>query len=96
MHDSGLPPPRLRHCKCFGCSAWGPNHHTPYLPHAALPPPLPPHHALDIHPGVSTHDLHATLLHQLGLDHERLTYRFQGRDFRLTDVHGELVPGILA
>ena len=45
---------------------------------------------------VSTHDLHATLLHQLGLDHERLTYRFQGRDFRLTDVHGELVPGILA
>ena len=45
---------------------------------------------------VSTHDLHATLLHQLGLDHERLTYRFQGRDFRLTDVHGELVRGILA
>ena len=45
---------------------------------------------------VSTHDLHATLLHQLGLDHERLTYRFQGRDFRLTDVHGDLVPGILA
>jgi len=45
---------------------------------------------------VSTHDLHATLLHQLGLDHERLTYRFQGRDFRLTDVHGEVVGGILA
>ncbi|MDG1049428.1 MAG: DUF1501 domain-containing protein [Planctomycetota bacterium] len=45
---------------------------------------------------VSTHDLHATLLHQLGLDHERLTYRFQGRDFRLTDVHGELVKGILS
>ena len=45
---------------------------------------------------VSTHDLHATLLHQVGLAHERLTYRFQGRAFRLTDVHGELVPGILA
>lgn len=34
------------------------------------------------------HDLHATLLHLLGLDHERLTYRYAGRDFRLTDVHG--------
>ncbi len=44
---------------------------------------------------VSTHDLHATLLHQLGLDHERLTYRFQGRDFRLTDVHGQVVGEIL-
>ena len=37
---------------------------------------------------VHIHDLHATMLHLLGLDHERLTYRFQGRDFRLTDVHG--------
>jgi hypothetical protein len=45
---------------------------------------------------VSTHDLHATLLHVLGFDHERLTYRFQGRDFRLTDVHGEVVRGLLA
>ncbi|MBL9137777.1 MAG: DUF1501 domain-containing protein [Verrucomicrobiales bacterium] len=45
---------------------------------------------------VHTHDLHATVLHLLGLDHKRLTYRFQGRDFRLTDVYGELVPGILA
>jgi len=35
-------------------------------------------------------------LHQLGLDHKRLTFRFQGRDFRLTDVHGNLVKGILA
>lgn len=42
------------------------------------------------------HDLHATLLHQLGFDHTRLTYRFQGRDFRLTDVHGEVVKEILA
>ncbi len=42
------------------------------------------------------HDLHATMLHQLGFDHEKLTYRFQGRDFRLTDVHGRVVKGILA
>jgi len=44
---------------------------------------------------VHVHDLHATLLHLLGFDHERLTYRFQGRDFRLTDVHGKVVKGIL-
>ena len=37
------------------------------------------------------HDLHATLLHLLGIDHRRLTYRYSGRDFRLTDVHGEVV-----
>lgn len=45
---------------------------------------------------VHVHDLHATLLHLLGFDHEKLTYRFQGRDFRLTDVHGELVSKLLA
>jgi hypothetical protein len=45
---------------------------------------------------VHLHDLHATILHLLGLDHKRLTYRYAGRDFRLTDVHGEVVPGILA
>jgi hypothetical protein len=45
---------------------------------------------------VHFHDLHATLLHLLGLDHERLTYRYAGRDFRLTDVHGTVVKGILA
>ena len=45
---------------------------------------------------VHTHDLHATILHLLGIDHERLTHRFQGRDFRLTDVHGEVVGGLLA
>ncbi len=45
--------------------------------------------------GVSVHDLQATLLHQLGIDHERLTYRFQGRRYRLTDVHGELVKGLV-
>lgn len=46
--------------------------------------------------GVHIHDLHATILHLLGLDHERLTYRHAGRDFRLTDVAGELVGGVLA
>jgi hypothetical protein len=45
---------------------------------------------------VHMHDLHATILHQLGMDHERLTYRFAGRDFRLTDVHGHVVKEILA
>lgn len=45
---------------------------------------------------VHVHDLNATLLHQLGFDHEKLTYRFQGRDFRLTDVHGHVVKGVLA
>ncbi|MDA1161546.1 MAG: DUF1501 domain-containing protein [Planctomycetota bacterium] len=45
---------------------------------------------------VHIHDLHATLLHLMGLDHERLTYRYNGRDFRLTDVHGRVVSEILA
>lgn len=45
---------------------------------------------------VHVHDLHATVLHLLGIDHERLTYRYSGRDFRLTDVHGEVVKGIIA
>jgi len=45
---------------------------------------------------VHVHDINATILHLLGFDHQRLTYRFQGRDFRLTDVHGELVSAMLA
>jgi hypothetical protein len=45
---------------------------------------------------VHVHDLHATLLHLLGLEHTKLTFRFQGRDFRLTDVHGQLVQKVLA
>jgi len=45
---------------------------------------------------VHVHDLHATMLHLLGIDHERLTYKFQGRRYRLTDVHGRVVDGILA
>jgi arylsulfatase A-like enzyme len=45
---------------------------------------------------VHVHDIQATILHLLGLDHTRLTYRFQGRDFRLTDVHGKVVKQLLA
>jgi len=45
---------------------------------------------------IHIHDLHATLLHCLGFDHERLTYRYQGRDFRLTDVHGRVMQNLLA
>lgn len=46
--------------------------------------------------GVHVHDLQATILNQLGIDHERLTFKFQGRQYRLTDVHGKVVQGILA
>jgi Protein of unknown function (DUF1501) len=46
--------------------------------------------------GVHVHDFQATLLYLLGIDHERLTYRYQGRRFRLTDVHGKVVKGLLA
>lgn len=42
------------------------------------------------------HDLHATMLHLLGVDHKKLTYRWSGRDMRLTDVHGKLIPGVLS
>ena len=45
---------------------------------------------------VEVHDVHATILHQLGMDHEKLTYRHAGRDFRLTDVHGRVMREILA
>ena len=45
---------------------------------------------------VHVHDLHATLLHLLGFDHTQLTYRFQGRDFRLTDIAGEVVSKLIA
>ena len=45
---------------------------------------------------VHFHDLHATVLHLLGMDHKRLTYRHAGRDFRLTDVHGEVIKNIMA
>ncbi|MEI6342839.1 MAG: DUF1501 domain-containing protein [Verrucomicrobiota bacterium] len=45
---------------------------------------------------VTVHDLQATLMHQLGFNHERLTYRFQGRDYRLTDIHGDVIRGIIS
>jgi uncharacterized protein (DUF1501 family) len=45
---------------------------------------------------VHVHDLHATVLHLMGLDHEKLTFRYSGRDFRLTDVHGQVVHEIIA
>jgi hypothetical protein len=45
---------------------------------------------------VHVHDLNATILHLMGVEHTRLTYRYQGRDFRLTDIHGEAVKKLLA
>lgn len=51
---------------------------------------------LPVENGVHMHDLHATLLHLIGLDHKKLTYRYAGRDFRLTDVHGNVVHDIIA
>ncbi|MFK7790128.1 MAG: DUF1501 domain-containing protein, partial [Phycisphaeraceae bacterium] len=44
---------------------------------------------------VTVHDLHATILHQLGVDHERLTFKHQGRNYRLTDVHGQVIKDLL-
>ena len=52
-------------------------------------------HERSVENRVSIHDLHATLLNQLGVDHTRLTYRYAGRDFRLTDVQGEVVKDVL-
>ncbi|HSJ02632.1 MAG TPA: DUF1501 domain-containing protein [Verrucomicrobium sp.] len=46
--------------------------------------------------GVHIHDFHASILHLLGVDHEKLVYKFQGRRYRLTDVHGHLVKGLMA
>ena len=45
---------------------------------------------------VHVHDLHATLLYLLGFDHEKLTYRYSGRDFRLTDVHGRILKEVIS
>jgi hypothetical protein len=45
---------------------------------------------------VHVHDLHATMLHLMGLNHEQLTYRYAGRDFRLTDVHGRVIKELCA
>jgi hypothetical protein len=51
------------------------------------------YHAVENKVGI--HDLHATMLHLLGMDHKKLTYHFSGRDMRLTDVHGEVIEDIL-
>ena len=45
---------------------------------------------------VHVHDLHATIIHLMGLDHEKLTYRYSGRDYRLTDVHGQVIKELFA
>ena len=45
---------------------------------------------------VSIHDLHANIMHLLGIDHTKLTYRFAGRDIRLTDIHGKIIPAIMS
>ena len=45
---------------------------------------------------VHVHDLNATILHLMGVDHKHLTFKYQGRDFRLTDIHGELVKPVLS
>jgi hypothetical protein len=45
---------------------------------------------------VHVHDIHATILHLFGIDHTKLTYRYSGRDFRLTDVHGNVLHDVLA
>jgi len=84
---------------------WGRDHHpyayTMWMAGAGLKPGISYGETDDlsmnvVKDGVHIHDLQATILHLLGIDHEKLTYRFQGRQFRLTDVHGELVKSILA
>jgi hypothetical protein len=84
---------------------WGRDHHpyafTLWMAGAGVKPGLTYGESDDlgmnvVRDPVHVHDFQATLLHLLGIDHLRLTYRFQGRDFRLTDVHGNLVEGLLA
>lgn len=84
---------------------WGRDHHpyafTIWLAGAGVKPGMTYGASDDlgmnvVEDGVHVHDLQATILHLLGIDHERFTYRHQGRRFRLTDVHGELVQDILA
>ena len=58
--------------------------------------PIEPSKSKLVPGSVHVHDLHATMLHQLGIDHVRLTHRFQGRRYRLIDVHGHVVDGLLA
>ncbi len=84
---------------------WGRDHHpyafTVWLAGGGIKPGISYGESDDLGMNVAkdpvhVHDLQATILHLLGIDHERLTYKFQGRNFRLTDVHGHIVKGILA
>ena len=84
---------------------WGRDHHpyafTSWMAGGGVKPGLSYGESDDLGMNVArdpvhVHDFQATLLHLLGFDHEKLTYRFQGRDFRLTDVHGHVVSGLLA
>ena len=70
--------------------------HWAFLPVVRLPVPQVQNTSWVKNPPVHVHDLHATILHCLGLDHKELTYRHQGRDFRLTDVAGKVVQKMLA
>ncbi len=88
----------------FSAGTWGRDHHprcfTIFLTGGGINPGTTHGETDDysynvVRDPVHVHDLHATMLHLLGIDHERLTYRFQGRDYRLTDVHGNVVQDVL-
>jgi arylsulfatase A-like enzyme len=82
---------RDHHCKVFTCWLAGGGVKGGYAHGASDETGSAPAE----HP-VHVHDFHATILHLLGMDHERLTFRYAGRDFRLTDVHGNVVRDVIA
>ena len=85
------PRGRGHHSRCFTCflAGGGVRRRAQLRPLRRLRQPVAEN-------PVHVHDLHATILHLMGLDHTRLTYRYSGRDFRLTDVHGKVVRDVLA
>ncbi len=97
---------RTNYCQgLFNASNFGRDHHprcfTIWLAGGGIKPGITYGQTCEygyniVQDGVHVHDFHATLLHLLGIDHERLTYPFQGRRYRLTDVHGKVVKGIVA
>ena len=97
---------RTNYCQgLFNASNFGRDHHprcfTIWLAGGGIKPGITYGQTCEygyniVQDGVHVHDFHATLLHLLGIDHERLTYSFQGRRYRLTDVHGKVVKGIVA
>ena len=97
---------RTNYCQgLFNASNFGRDHHprcfTTWLAGGGIKPGITYGQTCEygyniVQDGVHVHDFHATLLHLLGIDHERLTYSFQGRRYRLTDVHGKVVKGIVA